>query len=618
VERATLIARGTDSVPGKDAEWEFVCDPDLTRYSGEIARLVQRSASAEYLEEYGRGLSGKAVSTGQRLAVKHPATQGSVGQDVFCEEFLPDEPKDAALEAGEHTRFCEDGTACAAEFYGYLGIGPQQVQLIPPIWVARDRMAAYFVALQQLGERRIPAPEEVERLLELAEVRYGVDHRAIGVLCEKMKQGMPTGIAVPIAQGKRPRAGRDGRFLTTFDLQRRAGLFREDGSVDFRQLNLVHPVHAGQLLGSRIPARKCIPGMDVHGKEIPARDGSELIVEVGKNVAQVQGKRQEYQYTAQIEGDLSVVEHTGQSPPRLGLSVQQTLTIKGDVDYSTGNIDHPGRVHIQGAIRSGFQVQAEGDLLVDDQVENGAVVKAGGNVAVQHGIAGQATKIVAGGSVCAKFVNRAEVRLKGDLAVSEYLYHATVRADGKVTVPGNPGRKSSGAIAGGSVWAGQQISARHIGTASTNATQLVAGVDPVLLKESVDLQKLTDRIRAVSGRVLRALEVERLDETQIRTILINLVLKARGSRRKAIAGSVKNLLLLQAQLAKAVARKKELDDKLQELALAASITIAGALAANTVLRIGRYALTVGEEETAVQFSLGETEDGEIELQRKPT
>ncbi len=37
-------------------------------------------------------------------------------------------------------------------------------------------------------------------MLELTEVRYGVDHRAIGVLCEKMKQGMPALISLGPAE----------------------------------------------------------------------------------------------------------------------------------------------------------------------------------------------------------------------------------------------------------------------------------------------------------------------------------------------------------------------------------------------------------------------------------
>ena len=38
------------------------------------------------------------VKAGEQLAAKEPAREGQMGFDVFGEEFVPEEPKDAVLE----------------------------------------------------------------------------------------------------------------------------------------------------------------------------------------------------------------------------------------------------------------------------------------------------------------------------------------------------------------------------------------------------------------------------------------------------------------------------------------------------------------------------------------
>ena len=53
--RTTTVARGTEATPGQDAEWRFLFDPQLTRYFPEIRRLIQRSPSVDYLENYCEG-----------------------------------------------------------------------------------------------------------------------------------------------------------------------------------------------------------------------------------------------------------------------------------------------------------------------------------------------------------------------------------------------------------------------------------------------------------------------------------------------------------------------------------------------------------------------------------
>jgi uncharacterized protein (DUF342 family) len=610
VERATLIARGTEAVPGKDAEWKFPFAPELTRYFGEIRRILNRSPSVEYLVEYSQGLAGKAASAGQKLAWKEPAAAGQVGRDVFGEEFLPEEPQDASLEIGPHLRFSEDGAECFAEVYGYVGLGQRRLEMVSPLWVAPDRMAAYFVNLPSLGDRPAPIAEEIDQLLKLAGVQYGIDARAMGALCERLRQGLPTPIAVCLAQGRPPQHGEDDRFEFALDVERKPGIFREDGSIDFRQLNLAPLVKAGQALGRRFPAGQGVPGTDVWGREVPARNGTELVVETGRNVRRVQQEGQPDEFVAEVEGELGIIDRRDRLPPSLYLAVREKMVVQGDVDYGTGNIDFPGSVEVRGTVKPGFLVRAEGDVVVGEHVEAGAQIACTGNLAVRYGISGATTRVEAKGSVFARFVNAAQVRAGEDLVIGEYVYNAAVRAGKTLSVFGQSGREPSGSIVGGTAMAGALIRARHIGSEGGQPARLVAGVDAALLGEAAALQKQIDQYNAVIAKVLRALEIERLDAKQVRHVLLTLVLKAKGPRRKILAQSVRNLMEMQKRREQVLARQKELDARLEEAAARAAIEVEGRVAPKTVVKIGGCALVAGPETGQIQsvrFSLGKRE-----------
>ena len=618
VERATLIARGTEATPGTDAAWRFVCNPELTQYFGQIVRDFNRSANAKALEEDLKGLAAKAVSAGEQLAIKLPPESGKIGTDVFGEEFTPDEPGDALLEEGENIRLAEDGQSCCAEIFGYIGIGKQgnRVQIISPIWVARERMAAYFVNLPQLGQKRAPTAEEIDRLLEMAGVRHGIDQQGVGLLCEKMKQGLPTGIAVPVARGAPVREGEDGRFEFAVDREVKPGAFAEDGSIDFRQLNLAPLVGEGERIGTRIEATQGTSGTDVTGRELRARDGEELIVEPSKSVRLVRQQGKPDAYHAEIEGELVVIERMEGLSPVVHLEVHPVMRVEGDVDFHTGHIEFPGSVHVEGSILSGFEVKAEGNVVVGDGVEEGGRVTAGGNVAVKHGIVGEKTRVSAEGSVFAKYITEAEVRARGDMNISEYTFNASLRADGEIAIWGTTGKRPSGVIAGGAAVAGERISAFQIGTNAAERTRLVAGVDARLLKQAADLQARIDQYQAVIDKTLRALQVEKVSPEQIRNRLLNLVLRAKGERKKMLARAVKNLLGLQERLGEGLGQKKGLEQQMATKAAKGAVEVSGTVAVNTLIRIGEHSLKIDGGSAAVthtRFALGEDKRGKMRL-----
>ncbi|MFA6110792.1 MAG: flagellar assembly protein A, partial [Candidatus Latescibacterota bacterium] len=121
VDHLSLVARGTDAVPGREAQWRLCGDPVLAERTTRLHRRLTRSPDLETLSQQIEGLAAQAVAKGQELATKQPIVPGHPGRDVFGEEFLPEEPSDALLEAGENTELAPDGQSCRAQLFGYLG-----------------------------------------------------------------------------------------------------------------------------------------------------------------------------------------------------------------------------------------------------------------------------------------------------------------------------------------------------------------------------------------------------------------------------------------------------------------------------------------------------------------
>ena len=342
VDRATLIAVGTQPKQGRGSTWEFSFDPALTQSFEQCSKLLNRNR-LELLVEGARGLAGKVASAGELLATKRAAVAGIIGTDVYGEEVLPEETEDLELEMAGHIRLSEDGTECFSEIYGWVGAQKDRVSIVAPIWISPAGMTAYFINLPQLGEKRRPSFEEISHLLELTSVCYGIDHKVIQVLCECMRQDLSTELAIPIARGKPLEPGQDAQVEFTIEVERKPGTVRKDGSIDFKNLNLVPRVEAGQTIALEIPARKGVSGKNVFAEELRSEDGRDIRVRAGKNISQSELEDQQVQLFSDIDGGLVILRHKervkGTSQEVVELAVYPVQEVPGDVNYSTGHID---------------------------------------------------------------------------------------------------------------------------------------------------------------------------------------------------------------------------------------------------------------------------------------
>jgi len=297
------------------------------------------------------------------------------------------------------------------------------------------------------------------------------------------------GIPVPVAQGRPPVDGEDGRLEIEPALLEIGGRPRvqTDGSVDLFELNLIHTVKEGQVLARRFPPTPQEPGVTVRGRVLAAHRGAAAPGVAGRGTRLSEDGSQ---IVATLAGHAVVLGDQ--------ISVSSIYQIRGDVGVATGHIAFVGSVRIGGDVRPGYHVQAEGDVEIHGNV-NGGTIEAGGNVSVRYGVLAQA-HVVAVGTVRAKFVEYADVRAGAEVWVSDGIVQSNVAAGTTIEVLGR-----YGSILGGHVFARMSVIARELGSSRGIKTTISVGTAPELLKEAKQLaaqeEALGQKIPLLATRV---------------------------------------------------------------------------------------------------------------------
>ena len=333
------------------------------------------------------------------------------------------------------------------------------------VLVSRDRMEAFLQIDLPVGGIK-PSTDEVLDKIEKSGVMFGL-------MPESVEQALrQPNLRVLCARGQFPENGQDARVEHKVDLSSRGKpVETADGGVDYKNLGLYINVEKGQVLAEKIPPTAGIPGTDVCGNSILPRAGKDVLLQPGTNVQIVDGVK----LVAAVGGNLMVAGGK--------MTIAPILTIKGDVDLSTGNIDFAGDVVIQGSVQEGFTVKAGGNIEVGGMI-SGAHLQ-GFNITVRQGILGlHKGTIKAAGTVAAKFIENARVSSERDILVTDVVMHSQLSAVGKIKVEGRRGQ-----IVGGVAAAGDEIQAKSVGTASAIPTELQAGVNPKLREELLATRK---------------------------------------------------------------------------------------------------------------------------------
>ncbi len=339
--------------------------------------------------------------------------------------------------------------------------------------VTQDKTKGYIILHAPDGGAELSEDEILEKIEEV--IKLGLDDQVVRSLVKEKKYGVKT----LIAQGLKPVDGKNGYIDYKFEKDKEnAPYIEEDGSVDFRNLNLISNVVRGDILATLHLPEPGEDGFNVLGEISNYKPGLEKTFSYGANITLSEDGTN---LKSEIDGQVCVENQK--------IIVYEVYTIPKDVDNSTGNIEFNGNIKIQGNVLTGFKVEAKGNIEIDGSVE-GATINCGGSLIIKRGIQGyNQAKIHSQGDILTKYIENAEVNSGGDIK-SEAIMHSETVCEGSVLVGGK-----KGLLVGGTCRASHEISAKVIGSHMATATLLEVGLDPKIREnqeELIEMKKATD------------------------------------------------------------------------------------------------------------------------------
>jgi uncharacterized protein (DUF342 family) len=476
------IAIGDPPKPGQQGQPDFkvTCITVQKHFSA-----VQKAKFCYELRSL--GFQFDRVDSGTIIASRKGATPPFPGKNILGEEVKTTDISPAVEKTDNTIDISENGDVFTSKITGIpyfieqtIGVLPMEFDATIDIHVSSDKMSAELIVNPAMQGGQPPSESAIRDLLTRQQVIHGIKEDFIKELLGQMSAAIYPEDPVIIAQGNKPVNGKDGSIEFLFNTQTSlTPKENPDGSVDFKNVDLIHWVTAGSFLARLLPPENGVPGKDITGREIPGKNGKKAILPKGASTKI--SDSDETLLVSTIEGN---VTYNG----RL-VEVHEGYVVEGNIDYSTGNVHYEKAVTVKGDVKSGFTVECGGDLEVHGTIED-AQVKTSGTVLCRLGFMGQGKgHIDAKGDVNLTFMKNQTVRARGNVIVAREALNCTIYSRKSISVSGKPL-----SAAGGTLMARDSIVVREVGNHTGIKTVLDAGTDFSLLEEMVKTDKYLNEL----------------------------------------------------------------------------------------------------------------------------
>ncbi len=285
-------------------------------------------------------------------------------------------------------------------------------------------------------------------------------------------------IPFEVASAVMPVDGHDAYISYNFetDTKNLKAKVSETGNINYKELNQIQNVIAGQPLAQKIAAERGKGGKTLFGRYLEAKNGKDIQIQLGQNVS---FDRDGVTIKADIDGEVMLINGK--------ISVEPVKYLDA-VNVKTGDIKFVGTVVIKGNVEEGYKVEAT-NIEVNGIVDKSRL-EATGNIIVRQGIFGKGEGYIkAGKSLWAKFINETTVEVEENVTVYDSIVNSNVTAMKNIVVRGKKAQ-----IIGGHLLATEEICAKKIGSPGGGTeTILEVGIDPRAKKRLEELQVLQSK-----------------------------------------------------------------------------------------------------------------------------
>ena len=282
-------------------------------------------------------------------------------------------------------------------------------------------------------------------------------------------------IPYEVASAVMPVDGHDAYISYNFetDTKNLKAKVSETGNINYKELNQIQNVIAGQPLAQKIAAERGKGGKTLFGRYLEAKNGKDIQIQLGQNVS---FDRDGVTIKADIDGEVMLIN---------GKISVEPIKYLDAVNVKTGDIKFVGTVVIKGNVEEGYKVEAT-NIEVNGIVDKSRL-EATGNIIVRQGIFGKGEGYIkAGKSLWAKFINETTVEVEENVTVYDSIVNSNVTAMKNIVVRGKKAQ-----IIGGHLLATEEICAKKIGSPGGGTeTILEVGIDPRAKKRLEYLQKM--------------------------------------------------------------------------------------------------------------------------------
>lgn len=355
----------------------------------------------------------------------------------------------------------------------------------------------------QNGGKMVSVNEVIEKIIDL-NIVADIDEKLIESVLAEMEEKGECKLQVEVAKGNPPIHGKDEyiEYLINVDADKRP-IIGEDGSIDFHKINSVVSVEQDQKIAILHAPEKGSSGNDVLGKPIKATDGKKTGFVIGPNLYRSEENR-EHIYAA-ADGFLM---HSEKS-----LEVVDTHIVRGDIDFSTGNITCKGSIKVFGNVKYGFELKLSKNIEVMGSVTN-AKLEAGENIDIKGGFTGtNQGYIKAGGDISIKYMQNQPLWCRSKLTFQRELLECNTYVAKKIL-----GQGLHSSIIGGYAIAKDSIEAAYIGNEYGAQTRIELGFDyntkNVIQQKLAKLEKDKKEAEKLNITILKFSSMKRMNDQQ--------------------------------------------------------------------------------------------------------
>jgi len=371
------------------------------------------------------------------------------------------------------------------------GDRPPENMPVVEVRISNDRSLATLVIPEDFD----PFQMEVAIIVRCARERGVILADDVMAQLEEIAQSFrdrPRPIEKVVARATPPVDGEDGRleWQEGFNPEEHAQPVMpddEDGRVDFYNQVSYVGVEVGDHIATILPPTEGEEGRDVTGASIPSKPGKPVDVKTDPSLVVADDGR----VLAQTAGVLEFSNRT--------LSIARLMEVAESVDFSTGNINFDGSVHVREGVRDRFVVKTTENLAVDGLVEAATIIT-GKDFHCRRGVAAKDRgQILVGGDAHVGYLNNVRGRIRGSLFVRRELMDCELIV-GKNLV------SSQGAIIGGRVIVTGEVQIGSLGSGGGAATMIVLGEVPLLAAQIHRLDTMIRECRSELERMREACE----------------------------------------------------------------------------------------------------------------